>query len=68
MCLAVPGKVVRINGEKALIDYGSEQREAKLAADVKEGDYALVQQGFVVARISEKEAREMIEAWREAQS
>ena len=69
MCLAVPGKVISVENGKAVIDYYSgEQRKAKLAAEVRKGDYAPVQQGFVVAKVEEKEALEMIEAWKETGS
>jgi len=68
MCLAVPGKVISVSEKKAVIDYGSEQRKAKLAAEVRKGDYALVQQGFVVAKVEESEALEMIQAWKETGS
>jgi hydrogenase maturation factor len=35
MCLTIPGRVVKIEGDVATLDYGSERREAKIV----EGDY-----------------------------
>jgi hydrogenase expression/formation protein HypC len=65
MCLAIPGKVLKIKDSKAIIDYVQGQREAIIHDDsIKEGDYVLVQQGLVVQKISEKEALESINAWK----
>ena len=65
MCLAIPGKVLKIEDNKAIIDYFKEQREAIIHDDsIKEGDYVLVQQGLVVQKVSEKEALESISAWK----
>ncbi|HLC73371.1 MAG TPA: HypC/HybG/HupF family hydrogenase formation chaperone [Candidatus Nanoarchaeia archaeon] len=30
MCLAIPGKIIEIKNDIALIDYGSEKRQAKI--------------------------------------
>jgi len=57
MCLAYPGKIVKIKKESVVIDYGTEQRIAKLTSDeYSVGDYVIVQAGFVVEKVSEKEA------------
>lgn len=67
MCLAIPGKVVEIKGDKAIIDYGSEKREARLMnPDIKEGDYVAVQNQLILQSIPEKEALESIELWKKA--
>ncbi len=66
MCLAVPGKVISVSEKEAVVDYGREQRKVKIAAsNFSKGDYVLVQQGFVVAKVEESEALEMIQAWEE---
>ncbi len=59
MCLAIPGKVLAINGDTAIIDYEAEQREAgtALVPDVKVGDYVLVQAKMIVQVIPEAEAK-----------
>ncbi|MBC8500753.1 MAG: HypC/HybG/HupF family hydrogenase formation chaperone [Nanoarchaeota archaeon] len=67
MCLSVPGKVVKIKGDKAVVDYQGEKREASLTLkkDVKVGDYVIVSAKFVMEKIPEKEAKRIIEVWNE---
>jgi hydrogenase expression/formation protein HypC len=50
MCLAIPGKIVEIQGETAKIDYGGVFRTANLRLCEKAGlgDIALVHAGFVI--------------------
>ena len=70
MCLAVPGRVVGVDGEGELrtarVDFGGVVREACLAfvPETEVGDYVLVHVGFAIARIDEAAARETLEALR----
>ena len=67
MCLAYPGKVVRIDGELASIDYGPDGVRDNVNVtliDVKVGNYVLVQGGFAIRVLSEKEAQESLDAWK----
>ena len=69
MCLAIPGKVVELkdNGKIAVVDYGSERREADNSlVKAKPGDWVLVQFKMVVEKLSETEAKEALRAWKEA--
>jgi hydrogenase expression/formation protein HypC len=68
MCLAIPGKVKSINGETAIIDYEAEQREAgtALVPDVQVGEYVLVQAKMIVQILPEEEAKQALEAIKEA--
>jgi len=71
MCLAVPGKVVEIEGGGELrmgkVDFAGVQRQACLAyvPEVKLGDYVLVHVGFAISRIDEQQALETLAALRE---
>ena len=68
MCLAVPGRVseLRETGKIALIDYGSEKREANNEfLKAKPGDWVIVQFRMAVQKISESEAKESLKAWQE---
>ncbi|MBI4146996.1 HypC/HybG/HupF family hydrogenase formation chaperone [Candidatus Woesearchaeota archaeon] len=69
MCLAIPGKVIAVNGSIALVDYSAEKREviAKGVA-VKKGDYVLVQFGMVVEKLSKQDALSAIENWKKLNS
>ena len=63
MCLAIPGKVVELkdNGKIAVVDYGSERREADNSlVKAKPGDWVLVQFKMVVEKLSETEAKEVL--------
>ena len=53
MCLAVPGKIVEINGNTAVIDYGGVKREARIdfIPDAKVGDYVIVHTGFAIEKV-----------------
>jgi len=62
MCLAIPGKIVKIEGDIATLDYGSETRQAKIVEeDYKVGDYVIVQAKVVVEKVTEKQ----MEGWLE---
>ena len=66
MCLAIPGKVVKVEKGFATIDYSGEQRKASVElVKVKPGDYVLVQARFVVQKVPEKEALEAIQVWQQ---
>jgi hydrogenase expression/formation protein HypC len=67
MCLAYPGKVLRIDGELASVDYGPDGIRDNINVsliDVQVGNYVLVQGGFAIRVLSEKEAEESLDAWR----
>ncbi|MBD3252803.1 HypC/HybG/HupF family hydrogenase formation chaperone [Candidatus Pacearchaeota archaeon] len=61
MCFAIPGKVVEINNEDVTVDYQIEKRKVKNFLQLKIGDYVIVQGGFVIKKIPEKEALEALE-------
>ncbi len=67
MCLAIPGKIITIDGDKANIEYGEGVvNKANVSmVDVKIGDYVLVHAGFAIKVLSEKAAKETIAIWAE---
>jgi hydrogenase expression/formation protein HypC len=51
MCIASPGKIVRINGNKAEVDFNGAQKEidiSLLPEKAKDGDEVLVHAGFAI--------------------
>jgi hydrogenase expression/formation protein HypC len=64
MCLAVPGKIIKIDKEKkqAVIDYGSgTKRKANISfLSVSVNDYVLVHAGFAIQKVDPKEAQETL--------
>jgi hydrogenase expression/formation protein HypC len=69
LCLAVPARVVKIEGEWAEVDIGGIRREASLAlvADrgIAIGDYVLVHTGYAITKVDEEEARSILDAWKQ---
>lgn len=61
MCLAIPGRIVSIEGGSAVIDYGGVTRQAglRLMKNAKVGDYALVHAGFVIQILDEDAGEEL---------
>jgi deferrochelatase/peroxidase EfeB len=48
MCLAVHGKVVKIQGEEVVVDYDTEKRTAKIIdKGYSMGDYVIVQENVI---------------------
>jgi len=67
MCLAVPGKIIEIKEDKAVIDYDIEKRNVMLLDEgYNVGDYVIVQGGFVVDKVEEKEAKNALELYKNA--
>lgn len=64
MCLAIAAKVIELkeNGKKVVVEQGTVQREVLNMIKAKKNEFVLVQQGFAVEKISEKEAKETLEA------
>lgn len=57
VCVAVPLRVKRIEGEWAVLDAGSSELRARTdLVDAGEGDYVLVHAGFVIEKIDSVEA------------
>jgi len=68
MCLAYPGKVVKIlNENQALVDFGGVKKavNTSLVDDVKIGEYLLVHAGYAIQVMDEEEAKKTIEIWKE---
>ena len=69
MCLAIPGKIIKIDSDKnhAMVDYGEgTKRRANISlVDVKVGEYVLVHAGFAIEVLNENEAKETLALFRE---
>ena len=64
MCIAAPGKIIKIDGRKATVQYGDDTRFALIGDDTCcVGDYVLVQMGIVIQVISKKDAKTAKSAW-----
>jgi hydrogenase expression/formation protein HypC len=67
MCLAVPGKVLEIDGTLAKVDFGhGTVRDVDISlVDVAVGQYILVHTGYAIQIMDEDEARASLDLWNE---
>ncbi|AUS96032.1 hydrogenase assembly protein HypC [Clostridium thermosuccinogenes] len=67
MCLAIPGKVVKITEKTCVVDIMGAEREAstELLDGVKVGDYVLVHAGCAIQKMDEQEALDTIRMFEE---
>ena len=62
MCLNIPAKIVSIRKRKIIIDQlGKKRYPVGSLVKTKRGDYVLLQNNFIVAKVSRKEAKEIID-------
>ena len=66
MCLAIPGKIVKIEGDIGDIDFGGVIRKANITmVEAKIGDWAVIHAGFAIEIMDEEEAMKTIDLWNE---
>ncbi len=67
MCLAIPGRVLQIQGNVAKVDFGNGViRDVDVTlVDVDMGRYILVHTGYAIQVIDEEDAKETLDLWRE---
>ena len=65
MCLAVPRRILRIDGERVEIDWDGEPLVVASGGvpNLAVGDYVLVHAGLVLDRISAEEADQILELY-----
>lgn len=59
MCLAIPARIVELEGDRAVVDAMGNRWKAKttLLPDAKLGDLVLVHAGFAISLVDEEEAK-----------
>lgn len=70
MCLAIPLKIIELNGSSAIGEAMGMRREIRVdfIPEPKIGDFVIVHAGFAIERLPEAQALEDIEAWEEVQN
>ena len=60
MCLAIPARIVELEGDKAVVDAMGNRWKARttLLAEAKLGDLVLIHAGFAISLVDEEEAKE----------
>jgi len=63
VCLAIPAKIVSIEGETGVVDFGGVKQKVRLdlLPDVSVGDHVLVHVGFAIEKIDKEEANKILE-------
>lgn len=60
MCLAIPSRIVFVDGSAATVDVRGARREVSLVLlpdEARIGDYVLVHAGFAIQRVDEEAAK-----------
>ncbi len=64
MCLSIPRQIIKIKGEKAIVDLGGKLEEVATqlmsGANLKTGDFCLISNGFIIKKLSAQEAEEIL--------
>ena len=62
MCLAIPAKVISVEGSAALVTIEDVEYKASLLLldDVKPGDYVMLHAGFAIEKVDPEEAAETL--------
>ena len=70
MCLAVPLKIIEIDGMNGVGEVEGLRRNMRLdfIREPKLGEYVIVHAGFAIERLPEKQALADIEAWAEVEN
>ena len=66
MCLGVPGRILEIRGQVAIVDFWGVRRETRLDVvdePVQPGDYVLNHVGFAIRKIPEADIAETLELY-----
>ena len=67
MCLAIPARILRIEGNLAIVDMAGVKREAdiRMVKDLKVGEYVLIHAGFAIEKMRKKDAQETLKLFEE---
>ena len=70
MCLAVPLKLIEINGNDAVGEALGMRRAVRVdfIPEPKIGDYVMVHAGFAIERLPQEQAEDDLETWEELQN
>ena len=61
MCLTIPVKVIRLEKDRAMVDFNGQKEEVDTQlVKVKVGDYVMVSNGFAIKKVNKKEAEEIL--------
>lgn len=60
MCIAIPGKILTIDGKRAAVDFNGTQLDINVAmVEANVGDYVLVHAGVAIEVLQQSQAEEL---------
>ena len=66
MCYAIPGRVIELKKNMAIVDYFGEQRKIlNEFSDIEKGDYVYAQGGILINKIANEKAEEILDLWKD---
>jgi hydrogenase expression/formation protein HypC len=67
MCLAIPMKLIKIEGNKGIVELSGVKKEISLdlLKEVEIGDYLIIHAGFAIEKLNEAEAKKTLAIWEE---
>ncbi len=67
MCLAVPAKILSIEGERAVVEMGTFKQDCylHLVPEVQVGDYIIMHAGYAIEILDQKEAEITLDLFRQ---
>lgn len=70
MCLAIPLKLIEVNGKNATGEAMGMTRQIRVdfIKEPKVGDYVIVHAGFAIERLPENQAQEDLQAWEDMEN
>lgn len=69
MCVAIPGKILSINGMKAKVDFSGNTVDVNVGlVDAKPGEYVLVHAGCAIEVMPKAKALELIELFEDLEA
>lgn len=69
MCVAMPGRVVKVDGTKAEVDFSGNLVHAEAGlVKIKPGDYVLVHAGCILQVMSEEDSNNLMDLFKEIES
>ena len=68
MCLAVPLKILSVDGRQAVGEAGglTQRLRVDFIPDIRPGDYVMVHAGFAIEKLTEQQAKENLASIQEA--
>ncbi len=67
MCLAIPGKIISIKKDAAIVDFNGIKKEINISlVKAQKNNYVIVHAGFAIQRISGEDAREVLRIYEES--